>query len=69
MYPLKGSYHYSPTISQKKKVWVFIKLFQFFLKLGNTQFYVFLGKTLNHNFTQVTYIVDLSQISNVNMAS
>lgn len=40
-----------------------------FLKLGNTQFYVFLGKTLNHNFTQVTYIVDLSQISNVNMAS
>lgn len=46
-----------------------------FLKLGNTQFSAFLGKTLNHNFlpnlrknTQVTYIADLSQISNVNMA-
>lgn len=68
MYPLKGSYHYSPTISQKKKSGFLLNYFSF-LKLGNTQFYVFLGKTLNHNFTQVTYIVDLSQISNVNMAS
>lgn len=69
MYPLKGSYHYSPTISQKKKKSGFLLNYFSFLKLGNTQFYVFLGKTLNHNFTQVTYIVDLSQISNVNMAS
>lgn len=68
MYPLKGSYHYSPTISQKKKSGFLLNYFSF-LKLGNTQFYAFLGKTLNHNLTQVTYIVDLSQISNVNMAS
>lgn len=53
----------------KKKKSGFLLNYFSFLKLGNTQFYVFLGKTLNHNFTQVTYIVDLSQISNVNMAS
>lgn len=52
----------------KKKSGFLLNYFSF-LKLGNTQFYAFLGKTLNHNFTQVTYIVDLSQISNVNMAS
>lgn len=59
---------FANNFTKKKKSGFLLNYFSF-LKLGNTQFYVFLGKTLNHNFTQVTYIVDLSQISNVNMAS